>query len=66
MKTSKSVPEANLPIPDDVYYGTWLGTRVSIPFEGFEVNFQVEKSVGSQTRKAVIKITDGKAEVEEF
>ena len=66
MKTSKSVPEVCLPLPNDIYMGTWLGTRVSIPFDGFEVNFQVEKSVGNQTRKAVIKITDGKAEVEEF
>lgn len=64
-KVSKSIPGTFLPLDDGIYQGTWLGTRVTIPFDTFDVNFQVEESVGRRTRAVYIKIHDGQAEVEE-
>ena len=50
---------------DGIYQGTWIGTRVTIPFDTFDINFQVEESAGGRTRAVYIKIHDGQAVVEE-
>lgn len=64
-KVSKSIPGTFLPINDGIYQGTWLGTRVTIPFDTFDINFQVEHNIGTKVRKVFIQVTDGAANVEE-
>ena len=62
---SVSIPGTSLPVDDGIYQGTWIGTRVTIPFDTFDINFQVEESAGGRTRAVYIKIHDGQAVVEE-
>jgi hypothetical protein len=67
MKTESVV--SNLPITDGSYLGKLEGFRVTIPFDGFDVSFVVQHSLGIRASRSgavtcKVLVKDGIAIVE--